>query len=66
LVGLGYEPALSSKQDLLSMRGVDISPHHKETKIQNNVCYETALSSKQDLLSMRGVDISPQNKETKQ
>ena len=27
-----YEPALSSKQDLLSMRGVDIKPQHKQTK----------------------------------
>jgi hypothetical protein len=49
------------------MRGVDISPQHKETNIQNKICYEPALSSKQDLLLMRGVDISSTqtNKQTK-
>ena len=52
---ISYEPALSSKQDLLSMRGVAISPQHKETNIQNNICYEIVFV---------WMDISPQHKET--
>ena len=35
-VKICYEPALSSKQDLFSMRGVDISPEHKETNKNNS------------------------------
>jgi hypothetical protein len=45
----GYEPALSSKQDLLSMRGVDISPQHKETGGWGN--YLLKLSDKRDIFS---------------
>ena len=35
-----YEPALSSKQELVSMRGVDVSPQHKGSTTTNIYIYK--------------------------